>query len=297
MPNSSALSTLQLDIQFQTLEATRNATVLGSLLGRTYQDVAANNGARVRVTTPQILVASAYDPAVTTTTYSTAAATTQDLVIDQTHYIGTRHHDIEKIVIDNNTGNPFNTVSAYAAERGYALAQIVDATLAAQYTAFGIPDIAIDLRDTSTASATAVLSRAQRNLRERNIPQDGRAWMVVSPAMAERIQNSLKNDALIGGIERFGVLPDSALAQAYLGTAYGFRVFMSNNLVDADGAVAIQRKMLYGHPKFWEAAFVMGASEEMREQTKLADLRRDSIHWGHKILVPNAFGTITGQEA
>lgn len=297
MPNSTALSATLLDIQFQILENLKNATVIGGLLGRDYERAVLTGGGRARFETPGILTAAPYDPAVTTTTPTTSTVTIQDLIVDQTHYVETIHHDIEGVVVNGNTSNPFKTNEVYARERAYALASIVDTTLAGQYTAFGVPDIAVDIRDAATANPWQALSTAQRYLRERSIPQDGRAWVVISPKMAEKLQNNVKGQDLQAVIERLGVQSDSALARNYLGQMYGFSIFMSNNLVDADGTAAIQRKMIYGHPMYWQAAFTSVTSEVMRSQTKLADLKRDSLHWGHKILVPQAFGTITGQEA
>jgi hypothetical protein len=251
----------------------RKQFVFGSLVNRNYEGEIRDAGDSVKITTPQAVTVSAYAGSVS---YESPTSTSQTLLIDQDQYWAFSLDDVDQAQAN------VSTMAAYMEESAVALADVVDQDLAGLYTDAGLAPIALDL---GTDDFYAAMTVAGQQLDEANVPRTGR-WVIVTPkGYADLLTNTNFIHATTSG--------DSVLMSGVLGSISGFRVMMSNNIVNSGAA---DFEYLYGTNQAITFAENFVSTEALRLESAFEDGVRGRLVYGRKVVRPNALGVITADE-
>jgi hypothetical protein len=257
----------------QALVAFRDSHVFRNLVNRNYEGEIRNAGDTVRITTPAAITVGEYSGSVS---YQTPTSAQQSLVIDKDRYWAFELDDADQAQAN------VSLMQAYMNEAAYALAQDVDSDLATLYADSGLTDIDLDVGSDDHWDA---LVEAGQQLDEENVPREGR-WYVVTP---KGYANLLKTTEFVHATQS----GDQTIATGEIGTAAGFRIFKSNNLVNTTSNTYAY---MYGHSSAITMAEQMISTEALRGATSFADQIRGRLVYGRKVVRPAALGTILADE-
>lgn len=255
------------------LTAFRKRFVFGGLVNRNYEGEIRRAGDTVKITTPAPIAVSPYTG---TVTYESPTSTQQSLVIDQDKYWAFSVDDLERVQAN------VALMAPYIEEASIALADTVDQDLAGQYVSSGLDNINLDL---GTDDFYDKMVEAGKQLDEANVPRGGR-WVVMTP---KGYADILKNDAFIHETAS----GDSVIRTGQVGTISGFRVFVSNNLVNTTSNTFAY---MYGTNAAITFAEQLVRVEPVRREGSFEDAVRGRLVFGRKVVRPFALGTILSDE-
>jgi hypothetical protein len=201
-------------------------------------------------------------------TYDDIEADTIDIPIDQQTYFGLRCEDIERV-----QAMP-DFLDAAVKNAAYALRDTIDT-----YTA-GILNIGAGTVLGSTVPVASndylhLFNLIGQKLDEQNVPRAQR-WIVIPPFLAAAIAEK---------IIALQIPNPAVVADAYISRAYGFDIFMSNNL-PADNAG--NYSVLAGTADCGTHLVQIDKTESIRDPEQFGDLVRGLAVYTSKVLLPAA---------
>lgn len=213
----------------------RKALVFASLVNNDYEGEITGMGDSVRINEIGSITISDYTK-YNSISWQKLTGAQKILTIDQARTFSFVIDDI-----DTARQNP-KVMNAAMDEAAYAVADEIDKYIAGLWTDAGITN-ATNLGTPSAAKSVSAGNVIQtitymgRYMSENNVPE-GNRYLVVKPWVHQKLLL-----AEVGGIGASAVpkvFDDGALTSGYVGDALGFRVILSNNLVnDANGATAV----------------------------------------------------------
>jgi len=182
-------------------------------------------------------------------------------------------------------------------DAAYRIGDTIDAFIAGLYAQAGAtPSVTTYIGSSasslsvSSGSIIETLSYAQRYLTEKNVPTQGR-WIALPPWVVQKLVL-----AEIGGISAIGVpkvMDDGIIVNGFVGQAFGFDIFVSNN-VSTDET---QYRVMCGDRSAISYGGQISEIEAMRLQTTFADAARGLYVYGAKVTRPEALLTLYLAEA
>jgi N4-gp56 family major capsid protein len=188
-----------------------------------------------------------------------------------------QYFDSSVLVEDNaDAQSAYDTHKEYRQKAGFAIAEKMDAFIAAEMTS----DFDGDVGTHGTALDYADFLDAKLELDEAKVPLTER-YLVVTPKghrdMLE-IDEFIRYDAMGASGQ------PSAIKTGKVGTILGSEVYMSQNLV-VTGSTPVQNNCLYFHRESFGLAVQKGIKVEMQRKTEyLGDLIVASALWGGTVI-------------
>lgn len=262
----------------QLMVALRKALVFGqpALANRNYEGDISQSGDTVRITSISDPTIGTYVANTTTITPENLTDAQRTLLIDQAKYFAFEVDDIEQ---RQAKGDVLPEAISRAA---YKLADVVDQYIAAFYTsvpaANDLGAVAVTAAD-PTALYDDVLVPLSVKLDEANVPTEGR-WVVLPPWLHGR---GLSDDRFIRA-DASGTT--SGLRNAIIGSAAGFDIYKSNNVVNSSGVV--YEVLAGGGNLAISYAEQINKVEAYRPENAFSDAVKGLHLWGAKVLRPEA---------
>lgn len=139
----------------------------------------------------------------------------------------------------------------------------------------------------NTATYITPLLNAGQVLDANNVPRDGERWAVISPQYANYLKLSDLKQVLITGDK------ESPLRNGYVGTIDGMKVYVSNNLLNANGAtVGAWTRCLVGHPSALAFASQFQKPEMLPNPRTFGTLVRGLNVYGFKTVKAEAMAVL-----
>jgi hypothetical protein len=255
---------------FQELD---KAHVLVNRANRDYEGSISAFGDQVKINAVGNITVANYAPNVTSITPQQLSAAQTILKIDEAKYFAFYIDDVDAAQV-----NP-KLMSEAMRKSAYALADAADQLIAGFYTQAGVT---VASTDVGIANALSVLADAGKALDENNVPQGGR-WMVIPPWFhAKLVLNKI--------LETDGsVVADAAYSNGFVGRAFGFDIYMSNNLSTATGAgTGGSHYGLAGTSRAISFAEQIVKMEAYRPENSFSDAVKGLHVYGSKVIDPNA---------
>ena len=217
--------------------------------------------------------------------YEDLTDNTRSLLIDQERTFAFKIDDV-----DDAQSNP-NLMQTAMGEAAYGLADATDAYLAGLVTDAGIKGAAAGLGvagsplELSSQGVLSLLSNLNKLMSENNVPTEGRS-IILPPWAIEKLNiqslymgfNTTKNEEII--------------QNGYVGSFYGFNVFMSNNVATDDPASPTEWYI----PAFTRPAISfaeqIASVEAMRLESSFSDAVRGLHLFGAKVVRPEALAMV-----
>ena len=166
--------------------------------------------------------AVAYTPG-TAITVQDWATTDEYLTVDQKYVVPYYIDDVNELFFD------YNAQATLAEESAYKLRDTIDQDVLAEYANAAQTEDDGDLGGTAGSAITAssaniiqIFSMARKLLRDKNVPEQGDYFAVVSSSTAEIIERTAADKGF--------QVADSTLRNGYAGNFLGFQVYISPNL-------------------------------------------------------------------
>jgi len=258
---------------FQELD---KAHILVPLCNRDYEGEIRSFGDTVKINAVGDVTIQNYAPNVTSITPQQLSAAQTILQIDQAKYFAFYIDDV-----DNAQTNP-KLMGEAMRKSAYALADVTDKFIAGFYSQAGITVAATSVSSTDT-SHLRMLSQTAKALDENNVPSQGR-WMVIPPWFHQQL--------ILGKIlETEGsVSADDAYTNGYIGRAFGFDFYLSNNLTTGISGTTggESHRALAGTSRAMSFAEQVVKVEAYRPENSFADAVKGLHVYGGKVIDPNA---------
>ena len=137
-------------------------------------------------------------------------------------------------------------------------------------------------QDITSTNVLKYISIAAQKLDENNVPYDGTRWMFVPPwfhqkLILAKIALDTSNSALFNN--------------AFLGSFYGFNIFMSNNVVNGTPA-GNNARILFGYRGSISLARQLTNLEAVRPSFYFRDMVKGLMLYGLKVVRPNQTGVL-----
>ena len=262
---------------FQELD---KAHVLVSLCNREYEGEIKGYGDTVKINAVGDVTVGNYAPNVTSITPEQLTAAQTVLEIDQSKYFSFYIDDIDKAQTKPKV------MGEAMRKAAHALADKADQLIAGFYTQSGSTALFLNSTAITVATTLDVLAMAAWKLDQKNVPKQGR-WMLV-PAWfhAYLVLNKL--------LETEGsVSADAEYNAGYVGKAFGFEIYMSNNLTTATATVTVNSHYgMAGTNRAISFAEQIVEMEAFRPEAKFADAVKGLHVYGAKVIDPNALVTL-----
>ena len=256
------------------------AHVLTNLVNRDYEGEIRQYGDTVKIT--QIGDITIKDYVTNTDIDDPQELTTEQqlLVIDQQKYYSFQIDDVDAAQARADLAD------AAMQRAAYGLADVADRWLA-EIMAAGADEgnqLGSDAAPVALTAETAYtyLVRLKVILDKRNVPTSGR-WVLVSPEYHGLL---LQDDRFVG---TGGTAAEAALGNGYIGSAAGFRVYLSNNLPGSLGA----QKVIASYDGATSYAEQILKTEAYRLEKRFADAVKGLHVYGGKVTRPNAIAVLT----
>lgn len=230
-------------------------------------------GDQVKINAVGDITVDNYAPNVTTITPQQLSAAQTILTIDQSKYFAFYIDDV-----DNAQTKP-KLMGEAMRKAAYALADTADQLIAGFYSQAGVT---VASTSVNTANALSVLADAGKALDENNVPQGGR-WLVIPPWFhAKLVLNKI--------IETNGsVDANMAYGNGYVGRAFGFDIYMSNNLTTSNSTGVLgSHYALAGTSRAISFAEQIVKMEAYRPEDSFSDAVKGLHVYGSKVIDPNA---------
>ena len=266
---------------FQELD---KAHVLVGLCNRDYQGEIRNHGDSVKINAVGDISVFNYSPNVTSITPQQLSAAQTILTIDQAKGFAFYIDDI-----DNAQTNP-KLMGEAMRKSAYALGDVSDQLIAGFYSQAGytVSYTTVNGAGVTVANTLNVLSEAAQALDENNVPSQGR-WMAIPPWFHQYL---IKNKVL----ETEGsVSADEAYTSGFIGRAFGFDFYLSNNLTTGTSTSKSLHSnyALAGTSRAMSFAEQIVSVEAYRPENSFADAVKGLHVYGAKVIDPNALVSLS----
>jgi len=266
---------------FQELD---KAHVLVPLCNRNYEGEIRNYGDTVKINAVGDVTISNYAPNVTSITPEQLNSAQTILEIDQAKYFAFYIDDV-----DNAQTNP-KLMGEAMRKAAYGLADVTDKWIAGFYSDAGytISYTTVNDAGVTVANTLNVLSAAAQALDENNVPGQGR-WMAIPPWFHQYL---IKNKIL----ETEGsVDANEAYTNGYVGRAFGFDFYLSNNLTTGTRTVGTlhSHRLMAGTSRAISFAEQIVKVEGYRPENSFSDAVKGLHVYGGKVIDPNALITLS----
>jgi hypothetical protein len=255
---------------FQELD---KAHVLVNRANRDYEGDISAYGDQVKINAVGDITVANYAPNVTSITPQQLSAAQTILKIDEAKYFAFYIDDVDAAQV-----NP-KLMGEAMRKSAYALADAADQLIAGFYTQAGVT---VASTSVSVANSLSVLADAGKALDEGNVPQGGR-WMVIPPWFhAKLVLNKI--------LETDGsVVAEAAYANGFVGRAFGFDIYMSNNLTTSASTGSLGSHYgLAGTSRAISFAEQIVMMEAYRPENSFSDAVKGLHVYGSKVIDPNA---------
>lgn len=248
-----------------------------SVVNRNYEGEIANSGDTVRIVSISRPTVATYTKDVTTITPETLTDAERSLVIDQAKYFAFEVDDIDM----RQSRNGGALLSEAADEAAYSIADGVDQYVAALYSGADSANQISTTSVTTAALAVTMVVNLKVKLDQANVPVQGR-YIVVPPWFHGLLLQSTS----------FISVADSgtseALRNGVVGRAFGFDVFLSNNVIITTGD---DYRITAGYPGAITFANQINKVEAYRPENAFSDAIKGLSLYGAKLVRPTGIAT------
>lgn len=248
-----------------------------AVVNRNYEGEIANAGDTVRIVSISRPTVATYTKDSTTITPETLTDAERSLVVDQAKYFAFEVDDIDM----RQSRNGGALLSEAADEAAYAIGDGIDQYIAGLFTGADSANQISTTPVTTSALAVTMVVNLKVKLDNANVPQAGR-YIVVPPWFLGLLVQSTS----------FLSLADSgsseALRNGIVGRAFGFDVYMSNNVVNTTGD---DYRITAGYPGAITFANQINKVEAYRPENAFSDAIKGLSLYGAKLLRPTGIAT------
>ena len=249
------------------------AHVLVNRCNRDYEGDISAFGDQVKINAIGDITVSNYAPNVTTITPQQLSAAQTILTIDQAKFFAFYIDDVDTAQVKPKLMGEAMRKSAYA------LADTADQLIAGFYSQAGVT---VASTSVTTANALSILADAGKALDEGNVPQGGR-WLIIPPWFhAKLVLNKiLETDGSVDANMAYG--------NGFVGRAFGFDIYMSNNLTTSNSTGTLgSHYALAGTSRAVSFAEQIVKMEAYRPENSFSDAVKGLHVYGSKVIDPNA---------
>ncbi len=268
----------------------RKALVFGGLTNKNFVEDVFNYGDTVHINEIGPVTVNSYTKHATLT-YETLTSAQKTLIIDQASSFSFKIDDIDKAQTQPKV------MDGAMSDAAYQIGDTIDQFIAGLYAQAGATPAATTYIGSSGSSLSVssgnvieTLSYAQRYLTEANVPTPGR-WIALPPWLTQKLIL-----AEVGGISAIAVPKvedDNTIINGFVGRAFGFDIFESNN-VSNNGT---QYRVMCGDRSAISYGGQVSEIEALRLQTTFADAARGLYVYGAKVTRAEALLTLYLAEA
>ena len=254
---------------FQELD---KAHILVGLANRDYEGEISGYGDQVKINGLGDVTVGNYKPNETEINPQQLSAEQTLLLIDQSKYFAFYIDDVDAAQVKPKL------MAEAMRKSAVALGNTSDRLIAGFHTDAGVN---VSSTSVTVANALKVLADAAEGLDENNVPMQGR-WMVVPPWFHTKLvlNKILETDGSVDA--------NPAFTNGFVGRAFGFDIYMSNNLSTGIGAVAKSHYALAGTSRAISFAEQVVEMEAYRPEKSFSDAVKGLHVYGAKVIDPNA---------
>jgi hypothetical protein len=178
------------------------------------------------------------------------------------------------------------------ANSAYKMRDSVDQFIAAQYASAGITSglgttttpLTITAKATSGSNTGIedLLSQISSKLSTANCPKDGR-FIILPPAIVQKLTLKVSGNTGL-------VAQNQAFTNGYVGTAFGFNIYESNNVPNTSGA---KYKVIAGHPMAITYAEQINKVVALTREKSFREAVKGLMLYGAKVVYPNCLACAT----
>lgn len=248
-------------------------------VNRNYEGDIAQAGDTVHITSISRPTIGDYVKDVTTISPQTLTDADRSLLIDQAKYFAFEVDDIDMRQAKDGGA----LMNEAADEAAYGLADVVDLYVAGLYTGADAANKISTTAITTGALAATGLINLKVKLDNANVPQQGR-YVIVPPWY----HGLLLDNATFVKVNESG--SSEALRNGHVGRAYGFDVFLSNNVTNVTGDDYLVSAGYTGAITF---ATQISKVEAYRPESAFSDALKGLNLYGAKLIRPSGIATLT----
>jgi len=251
-------------------------------------EIKGNGGDRVKITQIGPVTVSDYTKNSSTLTFQTLDDASMFLDVNQSKSFSFAIDDVDAAQAKGNV------MQLAMQDAAYRMKDTVDAYIAALHAQAGVTSglgtTAAPLTVTAKASSGSnisvieLLSLIQQALDDANCPTDGR-FVVLPPKIRGKL-----NLASIMNVTNSSSQTQDAFSNGLVGTALGFNIYVSNNVVNTSAA---KYKILAGSNIAMTYAEQVNKVEALRLETKFSDAVKGLMVYGAKVVQPSALACAT----
>jgi len=247
-------------------------------VNRNYQGEITAAGDSVRIISISRPTIGTYTKDSTTITPETLTDAERTLLIDQSKYFAFEIDDIDMA----QTRNGGALMNEAALEAAYGLADVADQYVAGLYTGADSANQITTTAVTTSALAITGLINLKVKLDTANVPQAGR-YVIVPPWYAGLLVAS----DLFSRVDASGT--SETLRNGLIGRAFGFDVFVSNNVVNTTGD---DYRVSAGYTGAITFASQISKVEAYRPESAFSDAMKGLNLYGAKLVRPTGIATL-----
>ena len=251
-------------------------------------EIKGNGGDRVKITQIGPVTVSDYTKNSSTLTFQTLDDASMFLDVNQSKSFSFAIDDVDAAQAKGNV------MQLAMQDAAYRMKDTVDAYIAALHAQAGVTSglgtTATPLTVTAKASSGSnisvieLLSLIQQALDDANCPTDGR-FVVLPPKIRGKL-----NLASIMNVTNSSSQTQDAFSNGLVGTALGFNIYVSNNVVNTSAA---KYKILAGSNIAMTYAEQVNKVEALRLESKFSDAVKGLMVYGAKVVQPSALACAT----
>ncbi len=265
----------------QVLDSLKKSLVFAGpgVVNRNYEGEISDFGDTVRITAVSRPTIATYTKNSTSIVPETLTDAQRVLLIDQSKYFSFEIDDIDMRQVRDGGA----LLDQAAVEAGYGLANVADQYVAALYSEVASANAITTTSITSATLAVTGLVNLKVKLDTANVPNEGR-YVVIPPWYHGLL---LQSDTFVR-VDASGT--SEALRNGFVGRAFGFAVFLSNNCVNVTGDDWIVQAGVPGAISYAEQ---INKVEAYRPPDSFSDALKGLHLYGAKVIRPDAFATLT----
>lgn len=246
-------------------------------VNRNYEGEISERGDSVRIVSISRPTIGDYVKNVTTITPENLTDAERTLTIDQAKYFAFEVDDIDK----RQAQNAGALMTEAAQEAAYGIADVIDQYVAGLYTGADAANQISTVSVTTAALAQTMLVNLKVKLDNANVPLQGR-YVIVPPWF----------HGLLLGSTAFISVADSGtsegLRNGIVGRAFGFDIFLSNNVIITTGD---DYRITAGYPGAITFATQINKVEAYRPESAFSDALKGLSLYGAKLVRPSGIAT------
>ena len=253
------------------------AHVLVGLANRDYEGEIRGYGDQVKINGLGDITVFNYAPNVTSITPQQLAAEQTILKIDQSKGFAFYIDDVDAAQVKPKL------MAEAMRKAAVALGNVSDQLIAGFHTDAGVN---VSSTSVTVANALSVIAEAAEGLDENDVPMQGR-WMVIPPWFHSKLvlNKILETDGSVDANNAYG--------NGFVGRAFGFDMYMSNNLTSGTStSVTNSHYALAGTSRAISFAEQIVKMEAYRPENSFSDAVKGLHVYGAKVVDPNALASI-----